>query len=419
MMGRTMTLKILARGAKKKEVVPGEIVIVDVDAVFMHSPDYKFKHFEQIGGVKGVFDGEKVVICPDHHHFLPANQRDANKVKYIVEQGKRYGVKYIYGPGTGIGHYLMVEQGHVWPGAIAVGSDSHTTAYGCIGCLSSPMNFEITEVMLSGKAWFKTPPTIFVKIEGTTKRGVSARDVAQYVLGKLGADGALWSAVEYGGSYIHSLSVWQRMIFSLLTIEAGGTYGLVEPDETTLEFMKGRAKQPFEPVYNDPDPEYSKVIEIDVSDLEPQVAVPPQPSFTRLLAEVVGKPIQQAYVGGCTGGGIEDMRMAAEVLKGRKVNPDVRLLIVPGTREMYGQAIKEGLVDVFNQAGAVVTPAYCGPCQQLCVGNLADGDTEIGTHPRNLPGRAGTATSIYLASPYTVAASAVEGKITDPRAFLS
>jgi 3-isopropylmalate/(R)-2-methylmalate dehydratase large subunit len=418
-MGRTMALKILARGAKKKEVVPGDIVIADVDAVFMHTPDYKFQHFEQIGGVKSVFDGEKVVICPDHHHFLPASQRDANVVKYIYEQAKRYGIKYVYGAGTGIGHYLMVEQGHVWPGAIAVGSDSHTTAYGCIGCFSSPMNFEISEVMLSGKAWFKTPPTIFVKLEGTTKRGVAPRDVAQYVLGTLGADGALWSAVEYGGSYIRSLSIWDRMKFSLLTIEAGGTCGLVEPDETTLRFMEGRSKRPFEPVYNDPDPEYSKVIEIDVSSLEPQVAVPPQPSFTKPLADVIGKPIQQAYIGGCTGGSIEDMRMAAELLKGRKVKEGVRLIIVPGTREISRQSMKEGLMDIFDDAGAVVTPAYCGPCQMLCVGNLADGETEIGTHPRNLPGRAGKGTSIYLASPYTVAASAVEGKITDPRAFIS
>jgi 3-isopropylmalate/(R)-2-methylmalate dehydratase large subunit len=242
--------------------------------------------------------------------------------------------------------------------------------------------------------------------------------VAQHVLGIIGADGALWHAVEYAGPYISRLSIQQRMIFSLLTTEMGGTCGLVEPDEVTLRFMEGRSRQPFEPVYGDPDVEYVRTLEIDVSELEPQVAVPPQPSHTRPLADVEGREIQQAYVGGCTGGGIEDMRMAAEVLRGRKAHPEVRMLVVPGTRSILDQMLKEGLVQVFVDAGALVTPPYCGPCQMLCVGNLGEGEVMIGTHPRNLPGRSGNATEIYLASPYSTAASAVKGKISDPRSFL-
>ncbi len=418
MSGHSLTEKILAKASGRKEVFPGEIVIANVDAVFMHSPSYKFRHFEKIGGVKSVYDPEKVIVATGHHQFLPSNQEVADALRFVREGCKRYGIKYLYDMGTGNGHYLMLEKGHVWPGAVAVGSDSHTTAYGCIGCMASPMNFETTEVMLSGKAWFKVPPTILVKLEGSTKRGVSARDVAQHVLGIIGADGALWHAVEYSGSYIHRLSIQQRMIFSLLTTEMGGTCGLMEPDDVTLRFMEGRSRQPFEPVYRDPSVEYVKTLEIDVSDLEPQVAVPPQPSYTKPLMDVVGTKIQQAYVGGCTGGGIEDMRMAAEVLRGRKAHPEVRLIVVPATGVIFDQMMKEGLVEVFANSGALTTPPYCGPCQMICVGHLGEGEVMIGTHPRNLPGRAGTNTQIYLASPYSTAASAVAGEIVDPRPYL-
>jgi len=418
MSGHTIAEKILAKASGKKEVFPGEIVIAAVDAVFMHSPDYKFRHFEEIGGVKSVFDGEKVIVAAGHHLFLPADQRHADAAKYVRDNCKRYGIKYLYDMGTGNGHYLMLEKGHVWPGAVAVGSDSHTTAYGCIGALASPMNWETTEVMLSGKAWFKVPPTILVKIEGIPKRGVCARDVAQHVLSLIGADGALWQSVEYAGRYIKGLSVQQRMIFSLLTTEMGGTCGLIEPDDVTLSFMKGRSRRSFESVYNDPGVTYVNTFEVDVSDLDPQVAVPPQPHFTKTAAELEGLRIQQAYIGGCTGGGIEDMRMAAEVLRGRKAHPEVRLIVVPGTREILDQMVSEGLVEVFMNAGGLVTPPYCGPCQMHCVGNLGEGEVMLGTHPRNYPGRSGANTPTYLASPYTTAASAVAGKIVDPRQYL-
>ncbi len=418
MSGHTLTEKILAKASGKKEVSPGEIVIARVDALFMHSPRYKFKHFEKIGGVKSVWDGDKVIVAVGHHQFLPSSQEYADAVTFVRKECKRYGIKHLYDMGTGNGHYLMLEKGHVWPGAVAVGSDSHTTAYGCIGCLASPMNFETSEVMLSGKAWFKVPPTLLVKLEGTVKRGVSARDVAQHVLGIVGADGALWHAVEFDGAYLRRLSIQQRMIFSLLTTEMGAMCGMMETDAVTLAYMEGRSRQPFEPVYRDTDARYAKVLEIDVSELEPQIAVPPQPSYTKPLADAAGKKVQQAYVGGCTGGGIEDMRMAAEVMRGRKVHPEVRLIVVPGTVAVFEQMMKEGLVEVFTSAGALITPPYCGPCQMICVGHLGEGETMIGTHPRNLPGRAAADTEIYLASPYSTAAAAVAGEITDPRQYL-
>jgi homoaconitase/3-isopropylmalate dehydratase large subunit len=238
------------------------------------------------------------------------------------------------------------------------------------------------------------------------------------VLGLVGADGALWHSVEFAGSYIGRLSVPQRMIFSLLTTEMGGMCGLMDPDAVVLRYMEGRSRQPFEPLSSDPDARYVRTLEVDVSELEPQVAVPPQPSHTKLLAEVAGTRVQQAYVGGCTGGGVEDMRMAAEVLRGRRVHPEVRLVVVPGTVAVAEQMLREGLFEVFTSAGALVTPPYCGPCQMICVGHLGEGETMIGTHPRNLPGRAAADTAVYLASPYSTAAAAVAGEITDPRAFL-
>lgn len=418
MSGHTLAEKVLAKASGKKEVIPGEIVIAKVDALFMHSPSYKFRHFEKIGGVKSVWDGDKVIVGAGHHLFLPSNQEYADAAAFVRKACKRYGIKHLYDMGTGNGHYLMLEKGHVWPGAVAVGSDSHTTAYGCIGCLSSAMNFETTEVMLSGKAWFKVPPTILVRIEGTTRRGVSARDVAQHVLGTIGPDGALWHSVEFEGSYISRLSIQQRMIFSLLTTEMGGMFGLVQPDRVALAYMESRSRQPFTPVYSDSDARYVRVLEVDVSDLEPQIAVPPQPSYTKPLASVVGTKVHQAYVGGCTGGGIEDMRMAAEVLRGRRVHPEVRLVVVPGTVAIADQMMREGLTEVFSSAGAMTTPPYCGPCQMICVGHLGEGETMIGTHPRNLPGRAAADTATYLASPHSTAAAAVAGEITDPRQYL-
>ncbi|MBW1803394.1 MAG: 3-isopropylmalate dehydratase large subunit, partial [Deltaproteobacteria bacterium] len=223
---------------------------------------------------------------------------------------------------------------------------------------------------------------------------------------------------EYTGSYISRLDVQQRMIFSLLTTEMGGTCGLIAPDEVTLRYMEGRSRRPFVPVYGDPDVAYVRTIEIDVSSLDPQVAVPPQPTGTRPLTEAEGTEIQQAYIGGCTGGGIADMRMAAGVLRGRKAHPEVRLIVVPGTQAILDEMLREGLFQVFSDAGAMVTPHYCGPCQMLCVGNLGEGETMIGTHPRNSLGRTGKGTHIYLASPYSCAASAVAGKIMDPRLYL-
>lgn len=417
-MGHTATEKILAKKSGKEEVKPGEVVVANVDMVFLHSPASRYEWFDEIGGVKGVWDPDKIVLGLGHHMFSPNDAETAAELRSVRERSEKYGIKNIYDMGSGIGHYLAIENGHIWPGGIAIGGDSHTTGYGGIGAFGSPMNFETVEVMLSGKIWFRVPKTIRIVLDGKLPEGVAARDVGQFLIGTLGLDGALYKAIDYTGPLIKELSVWQRIIFSMLALEMGAKNGFIEPDEKTLEFEKGRARQPFEPVYNDPDAEFEKTLRFDISQLEPQVACPPNPGNVKKIREVEGTRVDQVYVGGCTGGGIEDLRMVAQILDGRKVNSKTRAMIVPGTTSVALQASREGLLDKFLKAGASIMPPYCGPCQMLCVGELAPGERMICTAPRNWAGRAAFGSEVYLASPYTIAASAVEGKIADPRKYL-
>lgn len=417
-MGHTAVEKILARGAGRSEVFPGEFIDVKADLAFSHSPMLmEFKHLSQIGTMKQVFDPEKVVYAIGHHLFLPADNHRATEESKARAKCRECGVKYLYDQGSGNGHYLVLENGHLAPGEIELGSDSHTCGLGVLGAYATGISQEITEVLLSGKIWIRVPQTIKITFTGQTKQGVSARDVAQYMLGQLGPDAALWQAVEFTGDYIESLSVQQRAIFCFVVVEMGGQCGFIAPDEKTFAFLKDRVHRDFTPEYSDSDAVFSKEYTFDVSTLEPQVCYPSSPTNCAPLAEYEGQPVDQAWVGGCTGGGIEDFRMAAEILRGRKVNDNVRYLIVPGTRAQWEQCNREGLLDLFMEAGAFILPPYCGPCQMHCVGNLGDGQTMVGTHPRNWPGRCGSA-QVFLASPYTATAAAVEGKLVDPRKFL-
>lgn len=418
MTGHTATEKILAKKAGKKEVFPGDIVTCDVDLVFVHSPWQPIPVWDDIGEVERVFDGDLVAFGLGHHVCLPASQDYATDLVHSREWAKKYGVKHVYDMGTGNAHIIMLEKGHVWPGAICVGADSHSTIYGALGAYGTCLTYEVSELLLSGKTWFKVPSTIRVTMDSTTRKGVTARDIGQYLVKEIGGDGANWKTLDFAGSYIHSLSIYQRMIFSLLAVEMGANTGFIEPDEITMDFLRGRARRSFEVVTNDPDCTYEREIHLDVSKFEPLIGCPPRPSNTRPVSEVEGTRIDQAYLGGCTGSGVEDFRMAAEILKGRRLNPSTRLLVVPGTQEIMKQMRQEGLLQFFEELGAVISAPYCGPCQMMCYGYLGEGETMIGTHPRNLPGRAGKNVDIYLGSPYSVAAAAVTGKITDPRIFL-
>lgn len=420
MRGHTATEKILALRSGQKEVFPGDVATCAVDGIFVHSPWFFLDNWRLIGGVKRCFDPDKLILGLGHHVCLPSDNGYANDLAAARKAAKEYGFKHVYDMGTGNGHIIMLEKGHVRPGHVYVGADSHSTIYGALGAFGTALSYEVPEILLSGKAWFKVPETVRVNIVSKTKKGVSARDVAQHVLSTVGADGALWRTIDFSGDYIHSLSVYQRMIFSLLAVEMGAVTGYIEPDEITRSFLKDRVRNPYDVICNDPDCEYEKVWDVDAGRVEPLIACPPRPTETKTIAQVEAEDIKvsQAYIGGCTGSSMEDFRMAAEILRGHKLHPDTRLLIVPGTADILREMQREGLAEFFTELGGIISAPYCGPCQMFCYGNLGEGETMIGTHPRNQPGRAGKNSGIYLASPYTVAASAICGKITDPRRFL-
>jgi len=422
-MGHTASEKILAKKAGLKEVFPGETVTCDVDLVFGHSPWINLPALEAVGDVKRVFDGEKVALALGHHVCLPSNEKYAQDLIKARNMVKKYGIKYNYDMGTGNGHIIMIENGHAFPGGFFVGGDSHTTAYGCVGGFGVALAYEYPEALISGKSWITVPETVRVMMEGYTAKGVCARDVAQYLLGDdvIGADGGLTRTIDFAGTYTHRLSVYQRMIFTLLATEMGAVTGYVEPDDIAIDFIRNRAKFPYEVVLNDSDCKYEYIWDVDTGKIEPMIGCPPRPSNTKPVGEVEAEDIRvnQAYIGGCTGSSVEDFRMAYEVLKGRGIHPDVRLIVVPGTREIMMQMRKEGLIEFFEDIGGIVTPPYCGPCQMVCMGHLGDGEVMIGTHPRNQTGRAGKSNILtYLGSPYSVAAAAVAGKIVDPRRYL-
>ena len=420
-MGHTATEKILAKRAGVKEVFPGEIITCDIDMVLVHSPWMFVPDLEKVGGVNKFFDGEKVAFTLGHHVCLPSDERYAQDLVLSREMAKKYGVKYNYDMGTGNGHIIMVENGHVYPGGFFVGGDSHTTMYGCVGGFGMPLAYDLPEALIGGRTWLKVPQSVQIKMEGDTPKGVCARDVVQYLMDVVGADGGLGYTIDFSGSYIHKLSIYQRMLFTLMAMEMGGVTGFVEPDDITVDFVRNRARFPYELFLNDPGYDFARAWDVDVCNIEPMIGYPPRPSNSKTVREVEAENIKvnQAFLGGCTGSSAEDFRMAAEILKGRSIHPDVRLIVVPGTREIAANMRREGLLGFFEDLGAIITPPYCGPCQMVCMGHLGDGEVMIGTHPRNQPGRAGTANVFtYLASPYTVAASAVAGKIVDPRRYL-
>jgi 3-isopropylmalate/(R)-2-methylmalate dehydratase large subunit len=417
-----MVEKILAKASGKKEVVPGEIVIADVDVIVMH--DFG-THL-----VSNVFDKEtkyteipnpdKVVIVIDHW-FSPAAEDSATILRDIRAWAKKHGIKHLYDGGSGICHYVMFEEGFVRPGMVVVGTDSHTTCYGAFGAFGTGVGNQshASLGLVFGKGWFRVPKTIKVQIDGELPKGTNMRDVVQHVIGVMGEDGAVYKAVEFAGSFVDSCSVLDRFTLPLMSVEMGAKTGFIQPDDKVIEFIKQRTNKPFELYYNDPDVEYESVHYFDVSKLGPQIGCPPTVGNTKSIEDVPRVTINQAVIGGCAGAKIEDFRLAAEILRGRKVHPEVRMLIIPGSRQIYMQAAREGLLDLFFEAGANIFPPSCGTCQTVNMGAQAAGEVMIATLPRNFPGRTGSPqASVYLASPMTVAASAIEGRITDPREFL-
>ena len=418
-MARPMTIaeKILAAHAGLDEVVPGQLVECNLDLVLSNdvTTPIAIKTFNEIG-VDHVFDPKRVLIVPDH--YTPNKDiNSAKQAKIARDFAHEQGITHYWEVGcVGVEHALLPEQGVVGAGDLIIGADSHTCTYGALGAFSTGVGSTDAGVgYATGKAWFKVPESMLFKIEGELQPGVTGKDIILYIIGMIGVDGALYRAMEFTGSAIRSLSMDQRLTISNMAIEAGGKAGIIEVDDVTRAYMDGRVERPYTEYHSDPDAEYYKVYEINAADIPPTVAFPHLPSNTRPVAEARDITIDQAVIGSCTNGRIEDMRQAAEVLRGHKVNPNVRCIIIPATQLVYRQCIDEGLMQVFLDANCAVSTPTCGPCLGGYMGVLAPGERSISTTNRNFVGRMGDPTSeVYLASPAVAAASAVLGHIGLP-----
>lgn len=415
----TIAEKILARVSGKKEVKVGEIVNAKVDVCMSHENAVLVcKHFKEIG-VKKVWDPERIVIVFDHR--VPADSvNTAIGHKKVREFVKEQGISHFYDMRAGICHQILPEKGHVRPGELIVGTDSHTTTHGAFGAFAAGIGAtEMACVWATGELWLRVPPTIKIKVSGEFKPWVSAKDLILYIIGKLGADGADYRAIEFYGDTINNMSIASRMVLSNLSMEAGAKAAIVPADDKTIEYVKNRSSKQFTPIYADKDTMYERELTFDVSNLEPQLACPHQVDNVHPVSEFEGLEIHQALIGSCTNGRLEDLEVAAKIINGKKIPLSVRLIVIPASWEVYLEAMRAGLLATFIKAGGVVLNPGCGPCLGAHQGLLAPGERCISTTNRNFQGRMGSPDAeVYLASPATVAASAVKGKITNPRSLI-
>lgn len=416
-MGMTITEKILAKASGKKMVLPGDIVWTKIDvAMLLHdAPPATLPAFRRLA--KNVWDPGKIVSIIEH--LIPAhNIWSAETQKQLREFTKEQSISNFIDMGrSGICHNTMVEEGHVRPSEVVVGVDSDTPTLGALGCFAVGIGFtEMGAVLATGEDWFRVPESIRISARGNLHDYVIGKDVALYVLGQVGPYGELYKAVEFVGSTIRQMSMDSRLsLINGATDGMNAKNGIIGPDEKTIEYLKSVTDRSFITLSSDPDSEYADTYDFDVSKLEPQVAEPPRPANAKPVSEVSGIPVDQVYIGSCANGRIEDMRLAARILKGRNVHQSVRLLVMPASQRIYAQALAEGLLEIFVKAGAIVLPPSCS----VCVGVnavLAEGETCVSTTNKNYRGRMGHPDSkIYLANPATAAASAIEGQICDPR----
>ena len=417
-MGMTMTQKIIAAHGGVDSVKAGELIRVDLDFVLgndVTSP-VAINEFEKAGFDK-IFNKEKIAFVMDH--FTPAKDiNSATLVKRSKEFAQKYGIVNFFDVGTvGIEHALLPEKGLVGPGEIIIGAGSHTCTYGALGAFSTGVgSTDMAAGMYSGQAWFKVPSAIKFELTGKPNPFVSGKDVILSIIGMIGVEGARYKSMEFTGDGLKYLTMDDRLCMANMAIEAGGKNGIFEVDEVTLKYVEGRVNRPFKYYSPDPDAEYDEVYTIDLSQIEPTVAFPHLPENTRPVAEAGDVPIQQVVIGSCTNGRLEDMRAAAAVLKGRKVADGVRCIIIPATQDIYRQSMDEGLFSIFLDAGCAISTPTCGPCLGGHMGILADGERAVATTNRNFVGRMGhTGSEVYLASPAVAAASAVAGKIAEPK----
>ena len=426
-MGMNITEKILARASNKDKVSPDDVVIANIDKVMIHDVSGPgvikvFSEWEKKGKMLNqIWDPNRVWISEDH--FVPASDRiSANNIALLTDWSKKYNIKkhYKYGLGQyGICHTLSHEEGLILPGEIYVGGDSHTNTTGAIGALAVGLGHtDIAYVLMNGKIWFKVPETILFKIQGNKPEYIMAKDIILKIIGDIGTDGANYKAMQFAGEVVDKMSMEERLTLTNMTTEAGAKNGIIEPDEVTFEYLKTRNDQEILPIKGDREAEYIDTFTYDIESLEPIIAKPYSPENICTVGDIQGKEINKAYIGSCTGAKLEDLRMAAKILKGKKVK--IRTEVLPAAQSIYLKAIKEGLITTFMEAGAVVGPPTCGACCGAHMGVLAKDEICISTTNRNFPGRMGHVESkTYLASPLVVAAAAVTGKITDPRNEIS
>jgi len=412
----TLAEKILAAHAGKARVDPGELVNARVDLVLSNdiTAPIAIREFRRIG-VSRVFDPRKVVMVPDH--FTPNKDiLSAEQARLVRDFALEQGLVYFEVGRMGIEHVLLPEQGLVLPGDVVIGADSHTCTYGALGAFSTGMgSTDIASAMASGEIWMKVPATIRFVYRGSLPQWVGGKDLILHTIGDIGVDGALYSAMEFSGEAVRNLSMDGRFTMANMAIEAGAKAGLFAVDEATEEYVRDRARRPYQVYQPDRDAGYERVVEYDISRIEPQVACPHSPANTRPVSQVGGIEIDQAVIGSCTNGRLEDLRIAARVLRGRQVHPRVRCIVIPGSQRVYLEALREGLMEVFVGSGAAVSTPTCGPCLGGYMGVLAAGERCVSTTNRNFVGRMGSPQSeVYLSNPAVAAASAVAGRIVSP-----
>ncbi|RLE52835.1 MAG: 3-isopropylmalate dehydratase large subunit [Candidatus Methanomethylicota archaeon] len=413
-MGMTLAEKILSAKAGKS-VSPGDIIAVPIDAAMAHdgTAPLMIKSFESMGA-KRVWNPSRAVLVIDHVTPSP-NEGSSSLHKMMRDFAKKHGLTLL--ENEGICHQVMPERGYVWPGAIIVGADSHTCTYGAFGAFATGIgSTEMAAVFASGKLWFKVPESLKIKVEGSYPEYVSSKDVVLHVIGEIGADGATYMAVEYVGEAVKQLSIDGRMVLTNMAVEMGAKTGLIAPDEKTMAFLRGRIPSDVDvkAFEGDNDAHYADELHVDVSSLDPQVALPHSVDNVKSVREVEGTPINQVFIGSCTNGRVEDLEVVARILRGEKVK--VRTIVIPASREVYLKALRIGLIEMLVEAGCVIAPPGCGPCAGGHLGIPSPGDKVLSTTNRNFKGRMGTSDAeIYLASPAVAAATALKGEITDPR----
>jgi 3-isopropylmalate/(R)-2-methylmalate dehydratase large subunit len=413
----TITEKIFAAHAGKKKVEPGELINAKVDLVLANdiTAPIAIQEFKKIGA-KDVFDRNRIALIPDH--FAPQKDiKAAEQCKMLKDFSKEYNLGLYFEVGRmGIEHALLPEQGLVVPGDLAIGADSHTCTYGALGAFSTGVgSTDVASAMATGECWFKIPESMKFIYHGKLNKWVGGKDLILHTIGDIGVDGALYRAMEFEGEVISSLPMYGRLTMCNMAIEAGGKSGIIVPDKITKKYVKGRAKREFTFYKSDKKSKYVETREYDCSKIPLTVSCPHLPSNTKPAAELFEVAIDQVVVGSCTNGRLEDLREAAEVIKGRKVNPNVRMIVIPATQQIYKQAMKEKLLDIFIDAEAVVSTPTCGPCLGGHMGILAKGERALATTNRNFVGRMGHPESeVYLSNPAVAAASAVLGRIGTP-----